>query len=237
LSWPAEPPPSTSTRNWRRTRDRPIPTGRIQPRSALKTAAALIAGGLVVLSRGGPTPALLGLGAVLWYNGVYFRLKKHSAFAAVPGALTGAVPPAIGWVCGGGRLTDPGCVAAGLFFFMWQVPHFWVVVLDRGLEYRGAGFPSLIDVFTGSQIRRVISVWVLGTAACSLFLLFPGSAIRHPLTRYALLAASLWLASLGLSFFFDRLRQGADLFRRLNFYMLGLFVLLGLDRLWGILGF
>jgi protoheme IX farnesyltransferase len=218
-----------------RTKGRPIPSGRIAPRRALKLAVLLMLLGLAVLGSGGPGAALLGILAVAWYNAVYTPLKKSSPFAAVPGALTGAFPPAIGWLCGGGGLGDPRLYALCLILFAWQVPHFWLIVLDRGGEYEEAGLPGLTEILTDAQVRRVISHWVLGTAACSLVLCL-GSALRAPATRYALCGLSLWLAVQAVSFGLGPRRAGAFMFRRLNRYMVGLLALACGDRLLFLLG-
>jgi heme o synthase len=86
-----------------RTADRPLPAGRVNPSRALVFSLILIGSGVVIIQRNAPPAAtLLGLGAVLWYNGVYTWLKARNAFAEFPGTLIGAVPPAIGWLAGGG---------------------------------------------------------------------------------------------------------------------------------------
>ncbi|HKN18263.1 MAG TPA: UbiA family prenyltransferase, partial [Dissulfurispiraceae bacterium] len=78
-----------------RTWGRPIPSGRIRPVQALVFSFLLMCtGSAVLLASSGPRALLLGLFAALWYNGVYVYLKKISAFAVIPGALTGAAPPA-----------------------------------------------------------------------------------------------------------------------------------------------
>jgi heme o synthase len=212
-----------------RTKQRPLPTNRVPPAWALVFSGLLMFWGCWILSRGGAVAVILGFCAVAWYNGVYTQLKKISAFAAVPGALTGAIPPAIGWACGGGQLTDQRLWAVALFFFMWQVPHFWTIAFDRSREYRTAGLPTLSDSFSETQIRRIVFHWILGTAACSLLLCFCG-AVHSFITRCALLAVSSWLIYAGFSFRQFRERTGLTLFRQMNHFMLAVLLLLFLDR-------
>ena len=176
-----------------RTKDRPIPSGRIKPRNALLFSIMLAASSIYILYAGcGPMPAILGLIATIWYNGVYTSLKKKSAFAAVPGALTGAIPPAIGWVAAGGHLSDPRLSAISLFFAIWQVPHFWLLLMNHGNEYRDAGLPSLTLILSRAQISRIVFQWIAATAVCGPALCLFGLA-QSSLIQYSLLVASVWL--------------------------------------------
>jgi len=77
-----------------RTRIRPLPAGEIRPREALRFAVCLILSGTFLLQRGGGTAAaVLGLAAVILYNGAYTGLKSRTALALLPGAAVGAIPP------------------------------------------------------------------------------------------------------------------------------------------------
>ena len=87
-----------------RTQMRPIPSKRVSANFALILAVLFIILGSLILLIGANVIAFsLGWLAVFWYNGVYTFLKKVTAFAVVPGALIGSIPPAIGWVSGGGK--------------------------------------------------------------------------------------------------------------------------------------
>jgi heme o synthase len=219
-----------------RTVGRPIPGGRVNPGRALCFSLVLIgSGSLVLFFTDSLAAPLLGLAAVFWYNGVYTRMKSRSAFAAIPGALVGAVPPAIGWMAGGGRLCDPALLALCFFFFMWQVPHFFVHLLTFGKEYEAIGRPSLTAVFTEAQLGRLVFQWLFA-AAVSLQLIILYGLIRSPVVRIALLAATFWLAAMGIPL----LREGTPLyprvFKRINWFMLAVMLLLFLDKLPARLG-
>lgn len=215
-----------------RTNGRPIPSGAVRPEIALGSAAVLIAAGLALLLGGGLRPALLGGLAVVWYNGLYARLKKSSPWAAVPGAITGALVPAIGWTFAGGRADDTRIAALGLVLFIWQVPHFWLVALERAPEYRRAGLPHILDVLSERQARRLTAVWILATAAATLAVA-GWSALSFPATRWAALALSLWLAVRALRFGLPRTGGGPALFRAMNVHMASLLCLISVDRLFG----
>jgi protoheme IX farnesyltransferase len=143
-----------------RTRHRPIPSGAVGPAAAGALAALLLMAGLAVLAVGGGLlPAVYGAFSIAWYNGVYTRLKRRTAFASVPGGLVGAVPPAIGWVTGGGSPLDPPLLILMAFFFLWQVPHFWILSMIYEDDYRAAGFPVLADRFAPPVLRRLTLLW------------------------------------------------------------------------------
>jgi protoheme IX farnesyltransferase len=214
-----------------RTAGRPIPTGRIEPRPALFLSAALLCAGCTVLGLTGPPAApLLGIAAVLWYNGFYTWFKARNAFAAIPGAMAGAVPPAIGWVVGGGSLLDPRLAFLCCFFFMWQVPHFFAHQLAFGKEYEEIGFPSLIAVFTGPQLKRLICQWLIA-AAVGLQVVIYG-LIGSPFVRAALLAVSLWAAAIGIRVMTGRRPGYTGAFRATNYFILAVMLLIFLDKLY-----
>jgi protoheme IX farnesyltransferase len=123
-----------------RTRLRPIPRGDLGVPLAVALGTLLALSGFLLLwAACGPPTALLGLSALAWYNGLYTPLKRVSAFAVVPGSVIGALPPAMGWVAAGGSLRDPAALALCLFFFVWQVPHFWLLAVLHRTSYEQAG--------------------------------------------------------------------------------------------------
>ncbi len=215
-----------------RTRRRPIPTGLIPPGRALALSVMLIISGLLalVLSKGVKVPAL-GVLALFWYNGVYTWLKKRTAFAAVPGAAVGMVPPAIGWVSAGGDLFDPRIAAVCFIFFMWQIPHFWLLLLNHGEEYEQAGLPSLTRVMSKPQIGRVTFVWIVAAAIGGLSLPLYGS-MGSPVYLFLIPCASwiIWsgrmLAGTGPA---GPLSPG--LFKKINIYLFLIMSLLSLEHI------
>ena len=218
-----------------RTAGRPLPSGRVRPGGARRFALVLIGSGAVVLLATGAWAApLLGLAAVFWYNGFYTWLKARHAFAAIPGALVGALPPAIGWAAAGAP-ADLRLAALCFFFFMWQVPHFLLHQQAYGKEYEAIRLPSLTALFSETQLARLTFQWLLA-AAVSLQLVVLYGLIQTPLVHAALLAASLGLAARGGALLGRHAPSYAGLFRSTNVFMLLALLLIFLDRLPAALG-
>ena len=216
-----------------RTRGRPLPSGVISRRQAAASSSALIVGGLSLLAfTGSMAAATLGVFAVLWYNGAYTRLKRITAFAAVPGAVVGMAPPAIGWVASGGDAADRRLFAVCFLFFLWQVPHFWLQVLHHGEEYEQAGLPSLTQVLTKRQLARVTFVWLCAAAAAGLLLPLYG-AVTSPVLSYSLLPPAAWIVLQGLRIMNEHgaPKRSLSAFRHLNVYIVFVMVLLSVERI------
>ncbi len=157
-----------------RTKNRPLPSRKITKIFALSTVIALAVIGLALIWEFSNFSAfLLGIGGIISYNVIYTPLKRVTAFAIMPGAIVGAIPPAIGWLAAGGSISDPKLYALAMFFFVWQIPHFWFLLLMYDVDYRRAGFPTLSKYFSDAQLKRITYVWVVALAAsCMLIPLF-----------------------------------------------------------------
>ena len=107
----------------------------------------LFSGSLMLYFGAGLLALGLGLLNLLWYNGIYTPLKKVNPLAIIPGSLVGAIPPAVGWVSAGGSISDPQIWIIASFFFIWQIPHFWLLLLVLDKDYQKAGFPTLTQIF------------------------------------------------------------------------------------------
>lgn len=216
-----------------RTRNRPLPSGRISKRNALVFfMISLLAGSALVYAGGNVTALLIGILTILWYNGVYTIAKKFTAFAVVPGAITGALPPLIGWVAAGGSPWDKIIVFVEFLFFIGQVPHFWLIILKYSEEYELAGFPSITGKMTKSQIGRLIFSWILVSALAAIFL-FTFEIIGNPIIILALFTATITLVLL-----FRDLVKGGEMNSEnkkypviLNIYYLLIILLLISDRI------
>ena len=206
-----------------RTKNRPLPSGRISTQSALFLSCLLsISASLILWFTSRPLVLILGLFTLFCYNGVYTPLKRLTPFAAIPGAIVGALPPIIGWVSAGGGLVEREALVLGFFYFLWQIPHFWLLLLLHGDEYEQAGLPSLNSVFTEKQSRCLSFVW-LSTAAFS-SLLFPLSGMMiDPYICAALYCLAILLILQASPLLMPNI--GRPTVRRI-FFALNLFVLL-----------
>ena len=221
-----------------RTKSRPLPSRKLEPATALWVASGMIfLGSIVLLYAAGLASLALGLFAVLWYNGLYTPLKQKTAFAAIIGALVGAIPPILGWVSGGGSILDSRIWGVALFFFIWQVPHFWLLLLNYSKDYDKAGLPSITKIFSTEQIKRIIFIWLL-SAGVSGLCVFSFHAVYLGLVRFFLLASTFW--HIWNSFrFFKSDSEEVNLrtaFTKLNIYAVLVLFLLSSDKLLSLSG-
>jgi protoheme IX farnesyltransferase len=213
-----------------RTAGRPLPSGRMKPAAAFILSMLMLLTGSVFLLLEGHTALLLGLSAVLWYNGFYTFLKRKTAFAAVPGAVIGALPVAIGWASAGRDVLDPRIFFLCFFFFMWQVPHFWLFAGKHGEEYRKAGLPSMTSVFNEAQLSRINFVWMSAAAVSCIFMAAAG-VTRNGAVNLALLGLSMWIMwNSGKLLAKTRSVSAGAAFNRVNIYMVFVTLVLAADR-------
>lgn len=217
----------------RRTRERPIPSGRISRRNAvLFFMVMLVSGSFLVLEYGNLMAFSVSLFTVFWYNVVYTYSKRITSFAVFPGALTGALPPLIGWLAAGGGLFDRTIVMVEFLFFVGQMPHFWIIVLKYGEEYEQAGLPCLTSILNSQQISRLVFIWITLSGIASVFLYLFG-IIHTELVASMIIVSTIILivVSAGL------LRPGRWCYGlgryslMLNIYFLLLIIFLVADRL------
>ncbi len=177
----------------RRTRDRPIPAGRIEPGAALGYGITLAIGAVIVmgLAVNHTAASVLAL-SIGFYVFVYTMwLKRRTPQNIVIGGAAGAFPPVIGWAAVTGSV-DPIPVILFAIIFIWTPPHFWSLALFANDDYRRAGVPMLPVVAGGKETRRQIVIYTLLLVPLTLvpwFLGFSG-------TVYAVAAAALGLGFL-----------------------------------------
>jgi protoheme IX farnesyltransferase len=219
----------SSDRFMARTRNRPLPSGRMEPGVALWFGLSLAAVSLPALALGANLlTAFLGLVAFLSYVLVYTPLKSRTSAAMLVGAVPGALPPLMGWTAVTDQVDAGGFVLFSILF-LWQIPHFLAIALFRKEEYAAAGLKS-VPLERGDESSRAQIVLYL-VALVPMTLLPYQLHIAGP--WYLTVAALLGLVFLGLGAvgFFRQL--GKPWARQTFFYSLlyltGLFVALMLD--------
>lgn len=126
-----------------RTADRPVPGGRIRPAEVLIVGLLLMVGGVIWLAAAvNILTAVLSLLTLILYVAAYTPLKRVSSLCTVIGAVSGAMPPVLGWTAAGGGL-DAGALALFLLLFTWQFPHFLAIATIYRRDYESAGLKML----------------------------------------------------------------------------------------------
>jgi heme o synthase len=200
-----------------RTMKRPIPSGKISSQAGFLIALGYLFAGSAVLLASNPVIALILSWITLFsYNFVYTPLKKISAFAVIPGSMVGALPPVIGWAAAGGYVFSEPILIVAAFFFIGQIPHFWLLLLLFGNQYKLAGMPSITDIFTKDQVTRITYTWVLTTIASALLVLL--FVIHNGYILLLLMAYILYLLfTMSRTIFLQAEFQVLPAFYKLNF--------------------
>lgn len=216
-----------------RTKGRPIPSGRITPNGVLVYAFILIVfSSLIIYYSANTTALILGWINLFWYNVIYTPLKRINSLAVIPGSIIGALPPVIGWSAAGGSISDPKILAVALFFFIWQIPHFWLLLMIYGKDYEKAGFPTLTKIFNNRQLSRITFTWIAALAtSCLLIPFFDVS--RNILSIVLIIALGfilVWSTRNILTNYIEKLifRKA---FLHINLYVLAIVLILSLEKL------
>jgi protoheme IX farnesyltransferase len=219
-------------RRMRRTRNRPIPRGRLGVPEGAWFGIALSALGLAELMVG-TTPAAAGVAALtlVTYVLVYTPLKTRTSLATLVGAVPGALPPVIGWAAATGDVTLPALVLFGIMFF-WQMPHFLAIAWMYREDYAAAGIPVLPVVEPDG--RRTGRQALLYTTALWPVSILP-ALVGLAGAPYSAIATSLGFIFIWLSVTFARSRSQTTARRLFLFSITYLPLLLGAlvaDRMW-----
>lgn len=144
-----------------RTQLRPMVLGEFSEKQAYFQAFLLIIFGMFCIYRASFFyAAVLSLAGIILYNFVYTPLKKKTVFALFPGAVCGAVPPCVGWLGGGGSVNAYSFLLLFSLFFLWQIPHFWLVMLMHRKDYIDGPYRSLLERFSDVVIKGFFLPWI-----------------------------------------------------------------------------
>lgn len=216
-----------------RTQNRPLPSGRISLWAAwVYVLVSFIIGTSVLYFGANLIAASLGLLAMFWYNVVYMYLKRVSSLAVIPGALVGAIPPMVGWAASAKTIWDPYILSLAFLFFIWQIPHFWLLVLKFGTDYEKAGLPSLMQIFTSSQLGRITFVWIAATGVTGILIPLCGN-IHSLVIVILLLMLSFWLVGTSTNLLNSTQSSPTfiKVFKNINIYILLVIMILTIGKL------
>ncbi len=146
-----------------RTRNRPVPSGRMTTGTALTIAVTMTVLGVIILYFLNPKTAMFGAISIFLYTSVYTPLKTVTPLAVFVGAIPGAIPFMLGWVA---ATNDFGIEPGTLFMiqFFWQFPHFWALAWMLDDDYRKAGFRLLPtgEKDKGTAVQVIMyTVWMI----------------------------------------------------------------------------
>jgi protoheme IX farnesyltransferase len=186
----------------RRTENRPLPSGRLQPVEVVAVGSVLTIAGLLYLLLLVPYPLATALAAFTFatYVFLYTPLKRVTSLNTLVGAVPGAMPPLIGWAAMRGRL-DLEAMTLFLIMFLWQVPHFLAIAWIYRDQYKRAGLCMLtVNDRDGSSTGRQMVLYCLALVASSLApvglgMVGPVYAISALVVGVGFLASTLRFAS------------------------------------------
>ena len=177
-----------------RTKNRPVPAGRMSQTTALIIASLLTVVGIALLYTINPKTAMFGAVSIFLYTSVYTPLKTMTSLSVFVGAFPGAIPFMLGWVAATGEF---GIEAGTLFLiqFFWQFPHFWAIGWFLYEDYEKAGFFMLPtgkkDKGTALQII-LYTVWLI-LASLLPVLGYTGRLYMTPIAAIVVFLLGLWM--------------------------------------------
>ena len=177
-----------------RTKNRPVPVGRMSPNAALVIASILTIIGIVLLYTINPKTAMFGAISIFLYTSIYTPLKTVTSLSVFVGAFPGAIPFMLGWVAATGNF---GIEAGTLFLiqFFWQFPHFWAIGWFLFEDYEKAGFFMLPTgkKDNGTAIQIILyTIWLI-IASLLPVLGYTGQLFITPLAAILVFLLGLWM--------------------------------------------
>ena len=177
-----------------RTRHRPIPSGRVQPRDALIFAIVLAVASFALLSIfANLLSAFLAMSGIAFYLLIYTHwLKRNSTQNIVIGGAAGAIPALVGWAAVTGTLSPTAWLIFGIVF-VWSPPHFWSLALMIKDDYAAVNVPMLPVVAGEEATVKQIWWYTLITVASSLLIVYPLHSVGIIYSAIALFLGAIFI--------------------------------------------
>jgi protoheme IX farnesyltransferase len=193
-----------------RTKNRPVPSKRMTPNTALTIAFLLTIIGIVLLYTINEKTAMFGAISIFIYTCVYTPLKTITPLAVFVGAFPGAIPFMLGWVAATGNF---GIEAGTLFLiqFFWQFPHFWAIGWFLYEDYEKAGFFMLPSGKKDNSTALQIILYTLWLIIASLLPVFgyTGQFFITKITAIGVLLLGLWMLFYAVKLYQTRTAKSA----------------------------
>jgi protoheme IX farnesyltransferase len=200
-----------------RTKNRPLVKRKISDTNALVQAALLIITGLTALSYFSDFKSFIaGLIAVVLYNFIYTGLKSRSIYAIIPGAISGAIPPYIGWLAAGGEVMSFRAMLPVLLLIFWQIPHFFLILLNHKLDYVSSIFPNLLKKLSETSLKRIFLSWITALAVTMLTFTVLPSGIGNLGRMLIVINAAVLFGLFCVQFLYVKQPNYSYLFKHLN---------------------
>tara|TARA_R110000796_G_scaffold41772_4_gene103642 strand:- start:253074 stop:253973 length:900 start_codon:yes stop_codon:yes gene_type:complete len=189
-----------------RTKNRPIPAGRMSVQTALIIAVILTLLGIVTLYVLNPKTAMFGAISIFLYTSAYTPLKTKTPLSVFVGAIPGAIPFMLGWVA---ATNDFGIEPGTLFMiqFFWQFPHFWALGWMLDDDYKKGGFKMLP---TGKKDKSTVLQIIMYTIWMMLISIIPVFGITGSLHLSIPAAILIFLMGMGMLIFAFKLYEKQD---------------------------
>lgn len=189
-----------------RTKNRPVPAGRLSVNAAFVIATVLTILGLIILYSINPQTAMFGAISIFLYTSVYTPLKTKTPLSVFVGAIPGAIPFMLGWVAA----TDDFGIEPGTLFalqFFWQFPHFWAIGWFLFEDYKKGGFFMLP---TGKKDKGTAVQIIMYTIWTILISVIPVFGFTGKLYLTPVAAILVFLLGLGMLYY------AVQLFRKMT---------------------
>ena len=220
-----------------RTSKRPMVSGAYSHNKGFTISMFLIVSALIFLHYSmGIIGIYFSLSTIIIYNLIYTYLKPITHWALILGSFLGVIAPSIGWLVANDldlySLYQLKFMYIFILFFVWQVPHFWLLVLINNHDYKKAGFPTLKDKIGQQGLMRTISIWNIISVSNGVAVML--TTHTNGIFWYLTLIISAYMVYSSAILFFTKEIKGKFFkirFMELNTYILLIMIFLMIDNL------